>query len=119
MGSRSKLDSTPPPPKPRADVVSATEAQNNFGQVLAQAMREGTVVITRHHKPAAAILSIDRYEELTARDAPALDELTREFDALLGRMQTDEAAAAVDTLFGMEPEDLGRAAVRGARRDSD
>lgn len=47
---------------------------------------------------------------------PDLDELAREFDHTLASMQTDEAAA-FDALFEMGPEELGRAAVQGARGD--
>lgn len=99
--------------------VSATEAQNNFGRVLAQAAREGAVYITRYDRPAAVVLSIERYHELVAADAGELDELAREFDEMLARMQTEEAAAGVDALFEMGSAELGRAAVRGARRETD
>lgn len=119
MPTRPKPDPAPTLPETRTGVVSATEAKNKLGQVLAQAMREGVVYITRHDKPEVAVLSMDRYRELAAREEPALDELTREFDALLAHMQTDEAAAAADALFEMDSEDLGEAAVLGARRKSD
>lgn len=97
--------------------VSSTEAQNNFGRVLAQATAEGAVVITKYERPAAVVLSIERYRELAGDDEPDLDELAREFDNTLASLQTDEAAAAFDALFEMGPEELGRAAVQGARSD--
>lgn len=101
------------------NVVSATEAQNNFGRVLARAMAGGTVYITKHDRPAAAVVSIDRYHDLAGTDDPDLVELEREFDVRLAHMQSDKAAAAFDALFRMGSEDLGRAAVRGARRKRD
>ena len=97
--------------------VSSTEAQNNFGRVLAQATTEGLVFITKYQRPAAVVLSIDRYHELAGDDEPDLDELAREFDETLTSMQTREAAAGFDALFEMGPEELGRAAVHGARDD--
>lgn len=102
-------------PRRRDREVSSTEAQNNFGRVLAQAATEGAVFITKYERPAAVVLSIDRYRELAGDDEPDLDELAREFDETLATMQTDEAAAGFDALFEMGPEALGRAAVHGAR----
>ena len=44
-----------------------------------------------------------------------LQDLEREFEEMLARMQTTEAAAAVDTLFEMDSDDLGTAAAQTAR----
>lgn len=112
-GSRAGIDR----PRRRDLEVSSTEAQNNFGRVLAQATTEGAVFITKYERPAAVVLSIDRYYELAGDDEPDLDELAREFDETLAYLQTDEAAAGFDALFEMGPEELGRAAVRGVRDD--
>lgn len=57
------------------------------------------------------------YRELAGDDEPDLDEVAKEFDETLATMQTSEAAAGFDALFEMEPEELGRAAVQGARDD--
>lgn len=95
--------------------MSATDAQNHFGQVLSRAASEGAVFIRKYDRPAAVLLSMDAYRELRGRSDVDLDELTREFDELLARLQTDEAGAATDALFDMEADELGRAAVRGAR----
>lgn len=54
---------------------------------------------------------------LAGEDEPDLDELARELDHTLASMQTDEATAAFDALFQLGPEELGRAAVHGARSD--
>lgn len=62
-------------------------------------------------------MSIERYEAMAAADTSSLGKLAREFDELVARMQTDEARAGVDALFGMSGEDLADAAVRGAERD--
>jgi hypothetical protein len=48
-----------------------------------------------------------------------IDTLTAEFDALLERMQTPQARAAMRRAFDATPEELGRAAVEYARRERD
>lgn len=106
-------------PLPQAESVSATEAQNNFGQVLARVAKEGAIFIRKYDRPAAVVLSVERYRELTGGGDVELEELTREFDEMLARMQTEEAGAATDALFDMKPDELGEAAVRGARDESD
>ena len=58
--------------------VSSSEAQNNFGAVirLAETERDG-VVVERHGKPKAVIISYELYTELTA-----LRERNRKYLAL-------------------------------------
>lgn len=105
--------------RPATGSVSATDAQNHFGQVLGRAAREGVVFIRKYDRPAAVLLSMDAYRELRGRTDVDLGALTREFDEMLARLQTDEAAAATDALFDMGADELGRAAVRGTRGESD
>ena len=47
-----------------------------------------------------------------------LDELSTKFESLLEHMQTPEARKGVDAAFNATPEELGRAAVKAARRRS-
>lgn len=105
--------------RPETGSVSATEAQNHFGEVLSRAAREGAVFIRKYDQPAAVLMSMDAYRDLRGRTDVDLDGLTREFEEMLVRLQTDEAAAATDALFEMGADELGRAAVRGARGESD
>lgn len=102
-----------------AGSVSATDAQNHFGRVLSRVEREGTVFIRKYNRPTAVVLSIGRYHELGGPADVDLHELTREFDEMLARQQTEEAAAATDALFDMEADELGRAAVRAARDENE
>ncbi len=102
-----------------ASALTATEAQNNFGRVLRRAGRGETVYITKHDRAAAVVVSIERYRELTDETAADLDELTGEFDAMLARMQSEEAAAGFDALFEMDSAALGEAAVKEAEGDTD
>jgi prevent-host-death family protein len=103
----------------RAGSVSATDAQNHFGRVLSRAESEGAVFIRKYDRPTAVLLSMDRYHELSGQRDVDLDELTREFDEMLTRQQTEEAAAATEALFDMGTDELGRAAIRGARGESE
>lgn len=47
-----------------------------------------------------------------------LDVLTNEFDEMLERMQTEESRKGMKAAFNASAEQLGRAAVKGARRNS-
>lgn len=96
--------------------VTATEAQNNFGQVLGSVARGDMVYITRYDRPEAVVLSIEKFNALAGPDSSSLDDLTHEFDDRLARMQSAEAAAGMDTFFELTSAELGEAALRGARR---
>ncbi|PJB39253.1 MAG: prevent-host-death family protein [Deltaproteobacteria bacterium CG_4_9_14_3_um_filter_63_12] len=98
-----------------AKTVAATEAKNEFAQMLELAIHSGPVRITKHRRPRAVLVSIEEYEALMASRRSPLDELSSEFDALLAQMQEPETVAAMDSLFGASPEELGLAAVVGAK----
>ncbi|WP_102142214.1 type II toxin-antitoxin system Phd/YefM family antitoxin [Mycobacterium hubeiense] len=95
--------------------VAATRFKNEFGAVLEQAALGGAVAITKHNTPKAVLLSYAEFEALTKAGAPALDELSDEFDELLARMQTPKAKAGMAAAFDATPQQLGRAAVKAAR----
>jgi hypothetical protein len=46
----------------------------------------------------------------------SMSDLQKKYDAMLERMQTPEARAAMERLFSATPEELGKAAVRQALR---
>jgi antitoxin Phd len=100
--------------KLRYTTVAASEAKNQFGQVLEAALRDGAVVITKHDVPKAVLLSIEELEALAARSR--LDTLAREFDAKYARMQQPGFDKALDRAFGASPKQLGAAAVKAARK---
>lgn len=97
------------------DTYSATEAKNSFGEVLDRVVERGIVAITRRDKPRAVVLSMQEYEALAPRADDLLDVLRDEFDTLVDRMQTPDAAAAGRQLFDAAPQELGRAARTAAR----
>jgi antitoxin Phd len=99
-----------------ASSFTATDAKKQFGQVLELVLRGGVVVITKHDAPKAVVLSMDEFNALTQGSESRLDSLSADFDAMLARMQTPRARAAMKAAFGASPKELGRAAVAAARK---
>lgn len=100
--------------------VTATEAKNEFGRMLdIAAVRDRCVFITRHNKPRAVLMSIDRFDALARTDEGMLETLGDEFDTLLKRMQSADSRAAMRQAFHASPEALGRAAVVAVERRDD
>src|SRR3954464_9556919 len=90
--------------------VAATKAKNEFGTVLEQAVASGAVAITRHDVPKAVLMSYAEFSSLVNARTTNLDDLSADFDDLLGRMQTPVARKGVDAAFRASPAQLGRAA---------
>jgi antitoxin Phd len=97
-----------------ATTVSASEAKNQFGQMLDSAIRDGAVVITKHDAPKAILLSIEEYEML--KQTRRLDSLSAEFDATYARMQQPGMAGKMAAAFNSSPRELGATAVKAARK---
>ena len=95
---------------------TATEAKNSFGALMNALSTRGAVAITKRDSPAAVLLSMEEYEGLVSRIPDPLESLRGEFDALVEKMQTPRSKKGVDALFAATPEQLGRAAVKAARR---
>lgn len=95
--------------------VAATRFKNEFAAIVEQTALGGAVTITKHNAPKAVLVSYAEFEALTRANAPALDELTEEFDTLLERMQTPESKAAVAAAFDATPEQLAAAAQSAQR----
>jgi antitoxin Phd len=100
--------------KLRYTTVAASEAKNQFGQVLESALRDGAVVITKHDTPKAVLISIEELEAIAARGN--LDTLAREFDAKYTRMQEPGFAKAMTRAFAATPKQLGATAAKAARK---
>ncbi|MEK7760593.1 MAG: type II toxin-antitoxin system prevent-host-death family antitoxin [Nitrospirota bacterium] len=96
--------------------VAATKVKNEFGAILEQTMHSGAVAITRHDTPKAVLLSFAEFESLVKERGHSLDDLNTEFDGLLARMQTAKARKGVETAFNASPVELGRAAVKAAKK---
>ena len=96
--------------------VAATRVKNEFGQILEQATHTGAVAITRHDTTKAVLLSVAEFESLVSDRSRTLDVLSNEFDLLLAGMQTQKSRKGMKAAFHASPAQLGRAAVKGARR---
>jgi prevent-host-death family protein len=96
--------------------VAATRLKNEFGAVLEQAVRGGAVAITRHDTPRAVLISYEEFQALVEARSPSLDDLSAEYDVLLARMQTPKARKGMEAAFNATPAELGRAAVKAARK---
>jgi antitoxin Phd len=95
---------------------TATEAKNEFGQVLDKVMQGTNVVITRHDVPKAVLISMDAFNALSPAPQLRIDALSGEFDAMLARMQSPQVRAAMKSAFHASPKKLGKAAVAAARK---
>lgn len=96
--------------------IAATRFKNELARVLEQVMRGGAVAITRHDAPKAVLLDYEEFLALTRDRAPVLKDLAAEYDTLLERLQTPAARKAMANAFNASPEQLGRAAVKAARK---
>jgi prevent-host-death family protein len=101
-------------PAGEASRMTASEAKNGFGRVLDRVARDGAVVITKHDRPDAVILSIEAYQRLAAPRSSDVDALTAQFDALYERLQQPGTAATIEAVFALSPAELGRIAVERA-----
>jgi antitoxin Phd len=101
---------------PDMETVASTEAKNLFGALLDKAIGGKKVVITRRDAPKAVMVGFEEFESLTRRNVRTLNTLSEVFDARLAQMQTAKARAATRKAFDASPKQLGRAAVRAARR---
>jgi antitoxin Phd len=96
--------------------VAATRVKNAFGQILEQATHNGAVAITRHDTTKAVLVSVAEFESLVSARSRTLEVLGNEFDQLLAGMQTKKSRQGMKAAFNASPAQLGRAAVKGARR---
>ena len=90
-----------------APQFTASEAKNNFGQLLDAALREGPVAITKQSKPTAVLISLEEYRALTQVEDRTLAALSAEFDLRFAAMQAPDAAASMQSAFDAPPEQLG------------
>ncbi len=95
---------------------TATEAKNEFGRLLEQAIQGTTVLITKHDSPRAVLISIDHFQALQEAPQAKLNALTEQFDTLLERMQSPKARRGMAAAFRANKKQLGKAAVAAARK---
>jgi prevent-host-death family protein len=95
---------------------TATEAKNEFGRVLDEALQGATVLITKHDAPKAVLLSIDKFNELQQAPQLKLETLSAEFDAMLEQMQTAAARTGMERAFHASTSLMGKTALAAARK---
>ena len=95
---------------------TATEAKNEFGRLLEQAIQGTTVLITKHDSPRAVLISIDHFQALQEAPQAKLNTLTEQFDTLLERMQSPKARRGMAAAFRANTKQMGQAAVAAARK---
>jgi prevent-host-death family protein len=116
-GRRAAVD-----PSTRASqfTVNATQAKNQFGEILRRVRTASPVFIEKHGTPLAVVIDVASYEALIHRTRDAqqiqLDALRGEFEAMYARMQEPPSRRAVDRLSTVSDDDLNSAATRRAKR---
>ncbi len=96
------------------EAVPATRIKTEFGAILEELTERGAIAITRHDTPKAVLLSYAEFEALAKLRAPALHDLSSQFDALLDRMQAPKAKKGMAAAFNASPAELGKAAQAAA-----
>lgn len=103
------------PRTPAADVKKL-----GWRGVMKSVSRTGKVVVTNHNEPEAVILSTETYDAIMqalqraeSRNASALDELRRRFDARMASLQAADAGDRLRVL-ARSPARLGGKVKAGA-----
>lgn len=95
---------------------SASTAKAKLGEVIDLVAAGGFATITRRGRQRFAVLKLETVEALVAAAKDQeLEALGNRYDELVARMQTPVAQAAADSLFTVSGEEMGAAAVAGAK----
>lgn len=97
--------------------VPASEVKNKFGAISEKAALGGIVAITKHHVPKFVLIGYEEFKALVQGRGTDLSQLTSEFDSMLEELQTPKARKGLAHAFEASPEQMGRAAVRAARKE--
>ena len=98
---------------------TASEAQDRWRDVVADAKKHGEVTVTNHDRPEVVVMSLDRYTELKrgAEENDPLKALRAEFDREMAVLaQPGSSARLRKALRAATPAQLARAANASARR---
>lgn len=96
--------------------IAASRLKNAPGAIVDQAASGRAVVITRHDRPRAVIVSFEDFQELLRGRESSLGELEARFDELLAGMQKPASKKAIAAAFAAAPAQLGRAAAAAQRK---
>lgn len=105
--------------KTHRTTISATQAKNQFGEIM-RCAKEGPVYIEKHGRTEAVVLDAPAYEALLKKardqDEVLLDELREEFDAAYQEMQTAASRSAADLLLSATPAQLNKRPKKATKR---
>lgn len=96
--------------------IPASALKNSTADVLDRVLESGGVVITRHDKGKAVMLSMETYRRLVESRRDDLEVLRARFGGLLEKMQAPSARKGLRDAFDASPAEMGKAAVKAARR---
>ena len=116
MSTAYQLPTTTVPRIQELPTITATELKNSTADVFEQVAAKQAIVITRHEKARAILLSVEQYEALAGQRPEWLEKLHEEYRGMLERMQGPEQRAGAEKLFRATPEELGQAALWAARQ---
>ena len=116
MSTIYQLPTTTLPRIQELPTITATELKNSTADVFEQVAAKQAIVITRHEKARAILLSVEQYEALAGQRPEWLEKLHEEYRGMLERMQGPEQRAGAEKLFRATPEELGQAALWAARQ---
>lgn len=96
--------------------VAASKLKNEFGAIFEKAALGQPVAITKHDTPKAVLISYEEFASLIQSRRAELNQLSAEFDTMLQEMQAPKARKGMAAAFNASPVELGRAAVKVARK---
>jgi prevent-host-death family protein len=95
--------------------VSASALKNTVGDVFKKLRAASAVVIKRHDKPHAVLLSVEEYDRLSAYKSESLSGLFNDYHQQFATADPAKMQNAWDRLMKATPEELGENAVRAAQ----
>jgi prevent-host-death family protein len=111
-------DSLRPPTKlariSELSTFTTTELKNHIGTLLERADSEA-IAVTRHKRPKYVVLPAAVYETIVETMDVSLVGLNAEFDEMVARMNTPQAAKAFDALFEATSDELGASAANTSK----
>jgi len=96
--------------------VASSKLKNKFGAIFEKAALGQPVAITKHDRPKAVLISYEEFASLIQSRGAELNQLSAEFETMLQGMQSPKARKGMAAAFGASPAEMGRAAVKAARK---
>lgn len=88
--------------------VPSSQAQQNFGRIMDQAVDDGEVVVERYGQPRVVILGYRRYEELVLAERAYLRQRLQEAAVAVAARAAHLSGEEVDQLIEQARSDVER-----------